>query len=123
MNRLRRMKIISIIWGMFLVTLFIVITAFAFKFKNNSKKYLELANEFSKKAQKYVEDNNLYPEKDSILKISRNDLIDNNYLEKLEIDDDKCDGFVIVNNKEIYEYKAYLKCDKYISAKYEKMEK
>lgn len=123
MNRLRRMKIISIIWGMFLVTLFIVITAFAFKFKNNSKKYLELANEFSKKAQKYVEDNNLYPEKDSILKISKNDLIDNNYLEKLEIDDDKCDGFVIVNNKEIYEYKAYLKCDKYISAKYEKMEK
>lgn len=123
MNRLRRMKIISIIWGMFLVTLFIVITAFALKFKNNSKKYLELANEFSKKAQKYVEDNNLYPEKDSILKISRNDLINNNYLEKLEIDDDKCDGFVIVNNKEIYEYKAYLKCDKYISAKYEKMEK
>lgn len=121
MSNLKRMKIISIIWGMFLVTLFIIVTIFAVKFKSNSKKYLELGEFFSSKAKEYVEDNNFYPEKDKILKISKSDLIDNEYLEELEVDEDICEGFVIVSNEENYEYKAYLKCDKYISAKYEKM--
>lgn len=123
MSSLKRMKVISIIWGMFLVTLFIIVTIFAFKFKNNSKKYLELGEYFSSKAKEYVEDNNLYPEKDSTFKVSKNDLIENEYIEKLETNDDECDGYVIVSYKDNYEYKAYLKCNKYISSKYEKMEK
>ncbi len=123
MNRLRRMKIISIIWGMFLVTLFIVITAFAFKFKNNSKKYLELGEYFSSKTQEYVEDNNLYPSNEETIKVTKSDLVDNEYIEELAVDNDICEGFVIVINKKNYEYKAYLKCDKYKSAKYDKMEK
>lgn len=123
MSSLKRMKIISIIWGMFLVTLFIIVTIFAFKFKNTSKKYLELGEYFSSKAQEYVEDNNLYPSKDETIKVNKSDLIDNEYIEELEIDEDKCEGFVIVTNKKNYEYKAYLKCNKYKSAKYEKMEK
>lgn len=123
MSSLKRMKTISIIWGMFLVTLFIIVTIFAFKFKSNSKKYLELGEYFSSKAKEYVEDNNLYPEKDSTLKVNRNDLIENGYLEELIVDEDECDGYVIVSYKDNYEYKAYLKCNKYISSKYEKMEK
>lgn len=123
MSSLKRMKVISIIWGMFLVTLFIIVTIFAFKFKNNSKKYLELGEYFSSKAKEYVEDNNLYPEKDSTLKVSKNDLIENEYIEGLETNADECDGYVIVSYKNNYEYKAYLKCNKYISSKYEKMEK
>lgn len=123
MSSLKRMKVISIIWGMFLVTLFIIVTIFAFKFKSNSKKYLGLGEEFSSKAKEYVEDNNLYPEKSDNLKITKSDLIENGYLEELEINDDVCDGFVIVSYKDNYEYKAYLKCNKYISAKYEKMDK
>ena len=123
MSSLKRMKVISIIWGMFLVTLFIIVTIFAFKFKSNSKKYLELGNYFSSKAQEYIEDKNTYPEKNENVKVSKSDLIDNNYLEELEVDGDICEGFVIVSFKESYEYKAYLKCDKYKSAKYEKMER
>lgn len=123
MSNLKRMKVISIIWGMFLLTLFIIVTIFAFKFKSNSKKYLELGEYFSSKVKEYVENNNLYPEKDSTLKVSKNDLIENEYLEELETNDDVCDGYVIVSYKENYEYKAYLKCNKYISSKYEKYSK
>ena len=117
MNNLKKMKVISIIWGMFLVTLFIIVTIFAFKFKSNSKKYL------ASKAREYVEDNNLYPSKDETIKVSKSDLVDNDYIEELVVDNDSCEGFVIVSFKESYEYKVYLKCGKYKSAKYEKMEK
>lgn len=123
MSSLKKMKVISIIWGMFLVTLFIILTIFAFRFKSNSKKYLELGEYFSSKAREYVEDNNLYPSKDETTKINKSELIDNDYIEELIVDNDNCDGFVIVSFKESYEYKAYLKCNKYKTAKYEKMEK
>lgn len=123
MSNLKRMKVISIIWGMFLVALLIIVTVFAFKFKGNSKKYLELGEYFSSKTQEYVEDNNLYPSKDETIKVTKSDLVDNDYIEELVVNNDSCEGFVIVSFKESYEYKAYLKCGKYKSAKYDKMEK
>ena len=45
--------------------------------------------------------------------ITYNELHDNNMIDKLEVDNKKCDGYVELSFNNVTEYKAYIKCDKY----------
>lgn len=119
MSSLKKMKVISIMWGMILFGLLLVITIFGFMFKKKSKPYYELGNELVSVVRDYVVETNLLPHNNETIKITFDDLNKNNYMDELKVNDDSCEGYVLVTNKKgEYIYKPYLKCEKFISAKY-----
>lgn len=121
MDTLKKMKVISILWGMILFTLLILLVAASIIFKEKSKKYEEEENRFKEVVKSYVEDNNLYPDKNKSLKVEDSELIDANLMESIIVNNDECRGYVIITNKKNnYEYKAYIKCKKYITGNYNK---
>lgn len=121
MDTLKKMKVISILWGMILFTLLILLTACALIFKHKSKIYEEVSNDFANQVKEYVETNNLYPNLDSTIKIEDSELIDKNLMETIIVNGDTCKGYVIVSNKnDNYDYKPYIKCKKYITGNYNK---
>ena len=63
---------------------------------------------------------NSYPTKGNRSKVSLEDLKNSNMLEELKVDDDNCDGYVIVENTGVIEYKAYIKCNNYTTKDYDK---
>ena len=124
MDTLKKMRVISILWGMILFTLLILLTAFALIFKYKSKVYEEAASAFGDKAQEYVEDTNLYPEEDNTLIVTKEELIENKYIKDLVVKDNDCEGYVVVKyEKENYSYTPYIHCKKYITGGYDKNKK
>ena len=124
MDTLKKMRVISILWGMILFTLLILLTAFALIFKSKSKVYEEAASTFADKAQEYVEDANLYPDKEDTLIVTKEELIEKEYIEELVVKENDCEGYVIVKyEKENYIYTPYINCKKYITGGYDKNKK
>lgn len=119
MTKVDKLKKIGIIWGIIVVLIFGTLTFMGFTYKAKTKDYKELENKLVEAEKKYVDANFLYPEDKSELKTSAQELIDNNYLDSLKKDDSDCTGYVIVKqNNTVYEYKAYIKCDKYMTKGY-----
>lgn len=123
MDTLKKMRVISILWGMILFTLLILLTAFALIFKSKSKVYEEAASNFANKAQEYVEEKNLYPEEGTLV-ITKDELIENEYIEELSVKDNVCEGYVLVKyEKDNYSFVPYINCKKYITGGYDKNRK
>ena len=114
---LRRMRLISIIWGLVMFILVAGLTVVGVMYKNNTKKYKEIESTLVEAAKKYLEDKSL--EIDDNIKLLKEEL-------EPEIPDDKkeslneCDAYVKVEKKKsTYDYQGYIKCAKYKTKNYE----
>lgn len=116
---MKEMKKMSIIWGIVLVLIFSGLTWFGLKWKGKYQGYFDLENELVNKTQSYFEINHTYPNDGETIKITLNELKDNNVINELKYQDEVCNGYVEIKNKGIMEYKGYIKCDKYITKGYQ----
>lgn len=115
------MKKLTIVWGMVIVILFVVLTFFGFLYKNKSNVYKELENKLVEAEKKYADAHFAYPEKGKVLKTEATTLIEESFLDNLEVENEECTGYATVtHNKTVYEYKGYVKCDNYTTKGYEK---
>ena len=111
----------SIIWGIILFAIVALLTTFGFVYKNKTKVYKDLESKIIKAEKIYVDEKFLYPDKGDTLKTSADELMENGYLDNLEISGKPCKGYAIVEmDNTVYEYKGYVSCDKYKTSGYEK---
>ena len=116
MNNVKKM---SIIWGIIMVIIFSILTFFGLKWKDKYKGYFDLEKELVNKTQSYFEINHSYPEGNNVVKITYDELKNNNVIDELKYQDDICKGYVEIKNKGIMEYKGYIKCNNYETKGYQ----
>ncbi|MGM9834580.1 MAG: hypothetical protein ACI31M_02215 [Bacilli bacterium] len=120
MSSVKKMKTISIMWGMVIFALLVVIVSFSLVYKSKINKYEKLTSEMIDVTKDFVEDNNLYPVEGTDIRIKLSELQSKNLIGELKVKKDTCDGFVIVKNDGSYKYEGYLKCKLYITKGYKK---
>lgn len=75
--------------------------------------YTDAENKMIEAAKKYVNEN--YSNLDNTLYVKYSTLVNNKYLDKIYENNKECSGYVEVSS----DYKAYLKCNKYVTDGYE----
>lgn len=116
---IKQMNRISVIWGVFLVIIVVILTVFGFVYKSKTSEYKKLEEELVNAAEKYVETKFLYPEEKQTVKVTFDELKDNQILKELKKDDESCDGYVTLTyDGHVYKYKGYVKCPKYTTKDY-----
>lgn len=111
------MKKTMYLWIVLIVGLLVGLTFIGFNTKKSNKIYKDLEKELIKTAQGY------YGEQPSLLKngaiIIDKELKDYKDSLNLELENDKCEGYVKVkSNMGIFEYKAFIKCNNYTTKGY-----
>lgn len=119
MDVLKRMRMISMIWGMLLIGLFLIVTIFGVSYKKKVKLYEEQENKLLEACRKYVDTNKLYPSTSS-LKITLDELKESGFMHIISVGSDECDGYVVVENDDSIVYQSYIKCGKYSTNGYSK---
>lgn len=117
MKELRR---ISIIWGLLLLSIFLLLTFFALKWKFKNEPYFKLEELLVEKTKSYFEMNHTYPSKDNHVIIPISELKEYNMIDEAKVNDDNCDGYVRVYNEGVIKYTGYIKCNNYTSKDYDK---
>ncbi len=118
---LKKMRIISYAWGTILVVLVTGLTAIGFVYKNKTKKYEALENKLEESIKAYVDQKFIYPEEGGNIKITYQELKSNDAIDKLNIDEEECDGYgIITYEKDVFKYKTYVKCNNYKTKNYDK---
>ncbi len=113
---MKKIHTYSILWGLVVITILILLTIFGFVYKNKTKVYKELEEKLVEVEKKYVDAKFLYPKEGQVLKTTSKELEENNYIDKLP---DDCVGYAEVTmDGTIYNYKGYIKCEKYITKGY-----
>lgn len=117
---MKQLKIIAIAWGLLLLVIFSVLTYFALQWKNKTYPYLAFEDELVSKTKSYFESAHQYPNKGDKVVIKFDELKENSVVNTFSVNDDECDGYVVVKNKGVIEYKAYIKCNNYTTKDFEK---
>ncbi len=117
---MKQLKTISIVWGLIIIVLFVTLTFFALKWKNQVYPYTELEEKLITTTKKYYESKYQYPAAGESKYISLDELKENNLINSLKKDDDECNGFVKVTMNNVIEYKSYIKCNNYTTKDYDK---
>ncbi len=118
---MNNMKKVSIVWGIVVIIVFGLLTAFGFFYKNKSKVYKDLEEKLVQAEEKYVDAKFLYPDGNETLKTSADLLISEGYLENLKVNDEECKGYATVHKNGVaYEYKGFVSCQNYKTKGYEK---
>ena len=115
---MNKMRAISIIWGIFLLSMLLMLTAASKKYLKKIEPYERLENVLENTTQKYVEDK-LELEKGTTV-IKSEELMDEEYLTELKVNEDNCIGYVVVEYNSDKEYKGYIKCNNYKTKNYDK---
>jgi len=76
---LKKMRMISILWGLVLFGIVVVLTIFGFIYKKQSKIYQEFEQNVSDIAKDYMEKKGIYLENETFL-ISIQDLLEENFI-------------------------------------------
>ena len=108
-----KMKKIWTIWIFLAVVLIGGLTSIGFIYKNKSKKYKELEKELVEITKKYTATDFKYPVNNEKIIIKYEELKKAGLIRKLEVDNKKCDGYVVLTNKNVVKYKAYIDCNVY----------
>ncbi len=117
---MKQMRKISIIWGTILVIIVILLTVLGFLYKDKRIPYKELEQSLVEDAKKYVDVHFLYPQDDSEVKVSYEEMKDEEYVSELKYGEDVCDGYVVVkSNGTVFEYKGYITCEQYTTKGYQ----
>jgi len=121
MDSLRKMKQISIIWGVIIFSILITLIITSLMYKQKIKKYDTLAKKLEVAAREYVTKESLYPEDNETIKVTTNQINQTKQNINLQIDNGQCQGFVIVfKEKSVIKYKPYIKCSNYSTKNYNK---
>lgn len=110
---MNKLKVFSVVWGIVAVLLFTGLTTMGFIYKNKTKKYKKLETNLVEVAKKYTATDFNFPVNGENIVISYSELHDKNLIDKLEVESQKCDGYVVVSFNNVTEYKGYVKCNKY----------
>lgn len=98
-----------------------LLTTFGIIFNKKNKFYKDMEKDLEVACEKYVDHSFLYPEEGKSLKVTYATLKDNGFIEKLKVDKDECDGYVVVKSNDIvYTYHGYIKCPEYKTKNYKK---
>ena len=114
----KRMRVISVVWGLILVLLVIGLTVIGFVYKHESKVYKEYEDYLVKQATSYVEDHAFYPLES--LKITDDEMLESGYLETTSVNHHDCSSYVIVlKNGDSYDFEPYIQCGNYKTKGYQ----
>ena len=118
---LKKMRIISYIWGGTLFILVAGLTAIGFMYKGKVKKYEELEQKLETSVKQYVDQKFIYPEEDKNIKITYQELKAENAIDNLTINDEECDGYgIVTHDGATFKYETYIKCKDYKTKNYDK---
>ena len=115
---MKKQKVLWIIWGVIVIILIILLTIIGFMLNHKYEDYHKLENKLKVAAEKYGNTEFIYRDGVSSYKITSDELLGTIYLDNLDIENDKCTGYVTVKLNGAYEYKAYIKCGKYTTKVY-----
>ena len=110
---MNKMKKTTIICSTLVIMLFVSLLAIGLIYKSKSKKYKDLENKLVEITKTYTASNFNFPLNTKEIIITFEELKNAGLIEKLEIEKQKCDGYVIMTFDNVTEYKGYVKCDKY----------
>ena len=116
---MKKTKILFAIWAIIVVIIIALLTALGFILDNRYEKYRTLEEKLETSAREYAEDNVLLDEDDGEYIVTSLELIKAGYLDNLEIDDNVCTGYVVIQNDGAYQYEAYISCKQYTTKNYE----
>lgn len=117
---LKKMRMISILWGIVLFGIVLVLTIFGFIYKKQSKIYQEFEQVLSEKAKDYMDKKGIYLENETHT-ISMDELVEENFLDTLEVNGNVCEGYVVVTNENARDsFKSYVDCKKYKTRGYKR---
>ncbi len=109
---LKKMHRISVVWGMIMLLLLLALTIIAIMYKKETKEYKEFETKIENNVKNYIEENSLYPETE--INYSLSELVDMSILDTITIKDNLCEGYIeIRNEKQSFQYEAYIKCGDY----------
>lgn len=82
--------------------------------------YYDLEADIAESAHIYLEINDIGIGINESLKITTAKMIEDDTLEELRVDDDTCEGYVVIKRTiNDYDYKPYIKCSQYTTIDYE----
>ena len=117
---MNKLKVTWVLWGLLMMAIVIVLFFLGITISKKNKPYKDKEAEIVEIAKMHVESSTWYPEKGQHLKIEIKELIEKGLIEDVVIEEDKCNGYVDVQNNGIIEYKTYLNCKNYQTHGYEK---
>lgn len=119
MNNMEKMQRYSILWGIILLLIVGLLTIFGFVYKSKATVYKELEEKIVESAKKYVDAKFLYPEKGDSIKITSEELLETEFLDALEKEEEECKGYVeVYKDGTVYKYKGYVSCPNYQTKSY-----
>ena len=110
---MKKTKILFAIWAVIVVIIIALLTVMGFILDNRYEKYQALEEKLETSAREYAEDNILLSEEDGEYIVTSLELIEAGYLDNLEVDDNVCTGYVIVQNNGVYQNESYNTCLQY----------
>lgn len=114
-----KMKKTSIVCISLVVMLFATLVAIGLIYKNKSKKYKDLENKLVEITKTYTASDFNFPLNTEEIVITYEELKNAGLIKKLEVEGQKCNGYVIMTFDNVTEYKGYIKCDKYKTHKFD----
>ena len=118
-TNMTKTKILFTLWFILVVIILGLLTTLGFMNKKLNQEYQNLETNLINSAQNYTLANNYYPEDNLEIIITKEELIKSGYLKELQVKKDVCNGYVVVTKSDIYNYKAYIKCQKYTTQDYQ----
>lgn len=114
------MKKMMIVWFIIAVSLVGILTFIGFQYQKSINKYKTLENDLVESADIYIKNSEINLKSGESIKITSKKLIENKFIDSLNIDDEDCEGYVIVKKSlHNYDFKAYIKCEKYTTPEYD----
>ena len=109
-----RNKALFIVWCVFVVIIFGLLSTLGFIYKNKLKTYHEYEDKLIVASKKYIKDNDIFLKDGTSKKISINKLEKSKLITKKDIVKE-CSGYVLVKKDKLLDYKPVLKCKYYKS--------
>ncbi len=117
---MKKFRKFTILWGVILVSIFVLFTMYSFKLDKKIKEYRSLEEYFANAVAEYNNKNKDYPKTIEVINFSLSEAIEKGVVSQLKIDNDICDGYVKIANEEIVTYTPYISCKNYTTKGYKK---
>ena len=111
---MKKMQSMTIIWGLMIFMIVGTLTFIGITYNKKLKMYNDFEKKLGSACEKYVTDNDLYPEENNKLKVDIKTLKEEKYIDELKVNKNKCKGYIIVEKTNLeYTYNVYIDCGKY----------
>ncbi len=115
---MKKRKILFIIWAIIVLVIIVLLTVMGFILENKYEKYKLLEKDLEEVADKYAHDKLLVDEEEIIVPLSLLQELD--YISEVKVNDDVCNGYIIIRSDGEFYYEAYITCQEYTTRGYDK---